>query len=76
MKFVDAAIRLIVDGGCVYSLHKTATRDFILKNASRKKGIECECIAELTWDLPATYRHHRKASLDIAVDLIRYTKSP
>ena len=29
-------------------------------------------VAELRYDLPATYRHHKKTSVDIEVDFIRF----
>ena len=56
----------------VYSLHKTATRDHILKKA-KDWGVQCDVIAELRYDLPASYKHHRKASVDIEVDFIRFS---
>ncbi|VDM45028.1 unnamed protein product [Toxocara canis] len=73
IKFVEAALSLVVDEGCVYSLHKTATRNYIMKSAKRL-NVEAECVAELRWNLPATYKHHRKVSVDIDVDLVRYVK--
>ena len=33
----------------------------------------CRVLAELRYDLPATYKHHKKASVDIQVDFIRFT---
>ena len=35
----------------------------------------CRVLAELRYDLPATYKHHKKASVDIQVDFIRFTPS-
>ena len=32
-------------------------------------------VAELRYDLPATYKHHKKASVDIEVDFIRFAIS-
>ena len=32
-------------------------------------------VAELKYDLPSTYKHHKKQSLDIHVDFIRFLKS-
>jgi predicted RNA methylase len=29
-------------------------------------------VAELRYDLPASYRHHKKTSVDIEVDFIRF----
>ncbi|XP_059090705.1 rRNA N6-adenosine-methyltransferase METTL5-like [Tigriopus californicus] len=56
----------------VYSLHKTATREHILKKA-RDWGVKAEVLAELRYDLPATYKHHKKPSVDIQVDFIRFS---
>eukprot|EP00741_Cyanophora_paradoxa_P001774 tig00000073_g1720.t1 len=54
----------------VYSLHKTSTREHILKKAA-EWGAPAEVLAELRYELPATYRFHRKSSVDIAVDFVR-----
>ena len=56
----------------VYSLHKTSTREHILKKA-KDWGVKCDVIAQLRYDLPASYKHHRKASVDIEVDFIRFS---
>lgn len=56
----------------VYSLHKSATREHILKKA-RDWGVKAEVLAELRYDLPATYKHHKKQSVDIHVDFIRFS---
>jgi len=34
-------------------------------------GMDCEVIAELRYDLQASYKFHKKKSVDIEVDLIR-----
>jgi len=57
----------------VYSLHKTSTREHIFKKAA-DWGVQIKVIAELRYDLPATYKHHKKTSVDIEVDLIRFSK--
>ncbi len=57
----------------VYSLHKTSTRNHVLKKAQEDWGVEAKVIAELRYDLPATYKHHKKASVDIEVDFIRFS---
>lgn len=56
----------------VYSLHKTSTRDHILKKAS-DWNVEASVLAQLRYDLPASYKHHKKSSIDIEVDFIRFT---
>ncbi|CAO3563153.1 unnamed protein product [Mortierella alpina] len=59
----------------VYSLHKTSTRDHILKKA-KEWGVECEVVAELRYNLDKSYKFHKKQSLDIAVDFLRFEKKP
>lgn len=52
-------------------MHKTSTRDFVLK-----KGLEYggrgTVIATLRFDIPKMYAFHRKKSKDVEVDLIRF----
>ncbi|KAI8065226.1 S-adenosyl-L-methionine-dependent methyltransferase [Gongronella butleri] len=57
----------------VYSLHKTSTRDHILKKA-KEWGVDCEVIAEMKFDVPQMYKFHKKKSVDIAVDFLRFGK--
>lgn len=54
----------------VYSLHKTATREHIKKKAS-EWGVNMEVLAELRFNLAASYKFHRKKTVDIEVDFIR-----
>ncbi|KAH9257653.1 hypothetical protein BASA81_004102 [Batrachochytrium salamandrivorans] len=57
----------------VYSLHKTSTRKFLLESAKREFDLEsAQVVAELRFQLPATYKFHKKDSVDIAVDLLRF----
>ena len=35
-----------------------------------------QVLAELRYDLPSTYKFHKKASVDIEVDFIRFVKLP
>ncbi|XP_065212852.1 rRNA N6-adenosine-methyltransferase METTL5 [Planococcus citri] len=69
MKFLKTAINL--SSNAVYSLHKTSTRDHILSKIESWK-IKGEVIAELRYDLPNSYKFHKKKSVDIAVDLYRF----
>ena len=54
----------------VYSLHKTTTRDHIVRKAE-EMNCSVEVLAELRYDLPKTYKFHKKQSLDVCVDFIR-----
>ncbi|CAG9856432.1 unnamed protein product [Phyllotreta striolata] len=71
MKFLEIALNL--SHNSVYSLHKTSTRKFILKRAE-SLGVKAEVLAELVYDLPTTYKFHKKKSVDIEVDFYRFTK--
>ncbi|XP_023313135.1 methyltransferase-like protein 5 [Anoplophora glabripennis] len=69
MKFLEAAIKL--SNNAVYSLHKTATRQHVLKHAE-SLGAKGEVLAELRYDLPSSYKFHKKDSVDIQVDFYRF----
>lgn len=56
----------------VYSLHKTATREHVVKKAG-DWGVKVEVLAKLRYDLPASYKHHKKSSVDIDVDFVRFS---
>ena len=56
----------------MYSLHKTSTRAFVQKHAVAEWGAaEARVVAELKFAIPKMYKHHKKASLDVAVDFWR-----
>lgn len=67
MEFVKVGLQL---ANVVYSLHKSSTRKFVLKNA-KESGYTSEVLAQLKFDLPKSYVFHSKKSVDIYVDLIR-----
>ena len=69
MLFLRRALEM--SSGSVYSLHKTSTRDHVLGKAS-DWGVEAEVVAQLRYDLPASYKHHKKSSVDIDVDFVRF----
>jgi len=70
LKFVEAGLAMATHA--VYSLHKSATRQHILKKA-KDWGVECQVVAQLRYDLPASYKHHKLASVDIDVDFVRFS---
>ncbi|KAM9486182.1 rRNA N(6)-adenosine-methyltransferase METTL5 isoform 1-T2 [Clarias gariepinus] len=70
MQFLKTALSM--SRGAVYSLHKTSTRHHIQKKAS-DWNVKMEVIAELRYDLQASYKFHKKKSVDIQVDFIRFT---
>lgn len=58
LKFLHTGIMMA--SGAVYSLHKTSTRDHVVKKAA-EWGAEAQVLAELRYDLPNTYKHHKKS---------------
>ena len=70
LAFVRAGLRLATTA--VYSLHKTSTREHVLKKAA-EWGVRAEVLAELRYDLPRSYKHHKKDSVDIQVDFVRFS---
>lgn len=68
LMFLQKAISM--SNTAVYSLHKTATREHIKKKAS-EWGVTLDVLAELRFDLAASYKFHRKKTVDIEVDFIR-----
>ena len=75
MEFLRAAFR--ISRHSIYSLHKSSTRDHIAKIAKRELGaVSAEVLAQLRYDLPATYSFHRQKSKDIEVDLWRFEVPP
>jgi predicted RNA methylase len=59
----------------VYSLHKTSTREHIFIKAA-DWGVRAQVLAELRFDLPASYKFHKKQSVDIDVDFVRFWFQP
>lgn len=72
VKFLETAIRLTHN--VVYSLHKTSTRDFIGRKL-KEFGVTGEVIAELRYNLEASYKFHKKSSVDVQVDVWRISKA-
>ncbi|KAJ3045761.1 hypothetical protein HDV00_007887 [Rhizophlyctis rosea] len=71
MVFLEVAASIAEN--TVYSLHKTSTRDFILKKAATW-GLRGEVVAELRYDIPQSYKFHKKKSVDVEVDFLRFEK--
>lgn len=70
-EFLRAAFQ--VSTGSVYSLHKSSTRDHIARVATvQLRAAAADVVAELAYDLPATYKHHKQKSKDVRVDLWRF----
>ncbi|XP_045209498.2 rRNA N6-adenosine-methyltransferase METTL5-like [Mercenaria mercenaria] len=68
MIFLKTALDL--SSTSVYSLHKTSTREHIMKKAA-EWDVEIEFIAQLKFDIKNTLKFHKEKSVDIEVDFIR-----
>lgn len=73
MVFLQLAAKL--SANAIYSLHKTSTRSHVLK-VGESLGFKGRVVAELTYDLPKTYKFHKKNNVSIQVDFIRFQKIP
>ena len=71
IKFLDIASKM--SKNAIYSLHKSSTRTYVLQKGTQL-GLKCEVLAELKYDLPNTYKFHKKKCVDINVDFIRFSK--
>jgi len=56
----------------VYSLHKTSTRSHIQRLVGKDFGGTSKVVAQLRYDLPASYAFHKQKTKDIEVDLWRF----
>ncbi|KAJ9462773.1 hypothetical protein DIPPA_14732 [Diplonema papillatum] len=70
--FLHTALNMVHSGGAVYSLHKSSTREHI-QSTVEKWGATGEALGEYSWNLAKTYKHQKKATKDIAVDMWRVT---
>lgn len=64
-RWADARCAHQLARGAVYSLHKTATRAYIARTA-REWRIPMQVVAEMRYDLPATFAFHRQKSVRLA----------
>ncbi|XP_011308704.1 methyltransferase-like protein 5 [Fopius arisanus] len=70
MKFLEIATKLA--GKTVYSLHKSSTRQHVLKKG-QQLGAKATVIANVLYNLPQVYNFHKRESVDIYVDFIRFS---
>eukprot|EP01098_Paradermamoeba_levis_P007352 TRINITY_DN3033_c0_g1_i2.p1 TRINITY_DN3033_c0_g1~~TRINITY_DN3033_c0_g1_i2.p1 ORF type:complete len:238 (+),score=69.38 TRINITY_DN3033_c0_g1_i2:73-714(+) len=71
--FLEKALQICTHA--IYSLHKSSTREFLLKKG-KEWGVKVEVVAELRFDIPQMYRFHKQKSVDIEVDLLKFTLNP
>lgn len=73
LMFIKTALNMA--SNAVYSLHKTSTRKYILRIA-KKFGVYCKVIGEVRFNLEQSYKFHKQDSVDIQVDLVRFSLKP
>ena len=72
-------IEYVIDGETSYDAvrgYKMVDIFNIYHDKFKADGVDAQVVAELRYDLPATYKHHKKASVDIEVDFIRFSFPP
>ena len=68
--FLAAAMKMA--DTAVYSFHKTSTREYIQKVATKKLGAKsAKVVAEMKYGLKNQYGHHRKDEVEVFVDVWR-----
>ena len=73
MVFLETGLKLVKRGGAVYSMHKSSTREHIQKKAIAW-GCSMDVLAQMKFDIGKMYKFHKKKSVDIEVDLIRFER--
>jgi rRNA N6-adenosine-methyltransferase METTL5 len=66
IEFVEAGKKI---SNCVYSLHKSSTRNFLVKKQNGK------VLAQMAFAIPKQFSFHKHNNLFVEVDLIRYTNN-
>lgn len=67
--FVEKALALT---NTVYSIHKSSTRDYWSGRAATELGVGVTPLVQVKFNIDQVFRFHRKASVDVLVDLIRF----
>mmetsp|Transcript_14181 Transcript_14181/g.31004 ORF Transcript_14181/g.31004 Transcript_14181/m.31004 type:complete len:293 (-) Transcript_14181:255-1133(-) len=69
MSFLAVAARL--SSKAVYSFHKSSTRKYIAEVVTRDWRMGHAVVAEMRFEIPASYDFHRCKCVDVEVDLVR-----
>lgn len=72
LAFLQSA--LTMSTGVVYSMHKTSTRDHILRKSKESWKVDAQVIAQMKFEILHQFRFHKKERVYIDVDLIRFEK--
>ena len=76
MKLLECCVEALKPGGHIFSLHKESTSKYIQKFVTTKlEGCSIELISKIEFDLPKTYKFHKKKNAITEVVLIKVTKN-
>lgn len=73
MAFLGVALTMLPPGGgAVYSMHKSSTREFILRKAKEEWRVkDVQVLAQMKFAIPHQFKFHKKERIFVEVDLIR-----
>ena len=75
MKLLQCCIKALKPGGVVFSLHKDSTSKYIQKYVQTEmEGCEIALLSKIQFDLPNTYKFHKKKKATTEVVLVKVTK--
>ena len=76
MKLLNCCVNALKPGGTLYSLHKESTSKFITKYVEQNHpNCKIELLSKIEFDLPNTYKFHKKKNAVTEVVLIKVTKN-
>ena len=76
MQLLSCCVRGLKKGGTLYSLHKESTSKFIVKYVQENhKDCSVELLSKIQFDLPNTYKFHKKKNAVTEVVLVKVCKS-
>ena len=69
--FIEKALQL---SDIVYSMHKTSTSKYLSRIVAKEMGVVVKPVITVSYNIERLFKHHKKASCNINVDLIRITR--
>lgn len=76
MAFLGVALSMLGPaGGAVYSMHKSSTRDYVLRRARESWRVrDAQVLAQMKFEILQQFKFHKKERVYVDVDLIRLWK--
>lgn len=73
LAFLQVAQQMTLPGGAIYSMHKTSTREHLVrKGESWNLGVQV--LAQMKFEILQQFKFHKKERVYVDVDLIRFAK--